>query len=455
MATAKAISLKVRPIQSVDLCFEVSGIIGEQNFNLAKLGTRVQAFDLAGFYANLLASKGDASRPGLLKFDSQAIHEAVTSGATGGPFLFALRAENLKAVMDKAINLRENSYYQKYVNKNAVIAQTLQVYQPSSAPPAIPVTKPDRLDALAAISQTQHDTLSAAYNADSRTGVVKVTTNDMTSDAASTGTSDGTSTGTTTGTGTSKSDQSSTGKAKTSGTTTPSSGPSSKSTGETDSTGTSSTTGSSTSNQTSTGTSKTNTTGDTKVTQKTQNTDYGYRHPSAENDSQYQRAQVSLADERFAQFIFSQNLPFLPVVFDNELESIDLDVKRLQVSYLNTILFAPINGIVTGLFRDLGDCVQAGQPVMRVENDDEVLIVGTLKFRGLLSVGSKVSITTSIFDSPTPVTIKGAVVAIRGHDSEDEEWDAIIRCPNLDASNNPIFPINYNFDFDDTTVDIS
>jgi hypothetical protein len=53
------------------------------------------------------------------------------------------------------------------------------------------------------------------------------------------------------------------------------------------------------------------------------------------------------------------------------------------------------------------------------------------------------------------VTIKGAVVAIRGHDSDDEEWDVIIRCPNLDAANNPIFPLNYNFDFDDTTIDIS
>ncbi len=110
MASATAISLIVRPFQSVDLCFEVAGIIGEQNNALAQLGVRVTAFDLGSFYAQLLDSAGVTSRPGLLKFDSQAIHAALTSGPSNGPMLFALRAENLKAVMDKAINQRENSF---------------------------------------------------------------------------------------------------------------------------------------------------------------------------------------------------------------------------------------------------------------------------------------------------------------------------------------------------------
>jgi multidrug resistance efflux pump len=61
-------------------------------------------------------------------------------------------------------------------------------------------------------------------------------------------------------------------------------------------------------------------------------------------------------------------------------------------------LVTPINGLVTGVFCDLGDCVQAGQPVMRVENDDEVVIVGTIKFRGVLTVGASASITTNLGD---------------------------------------------------------
>ena len=164
---------------------------------------------------------------------------------------------------------------------------------------------------------------------------------------------------------------------------------------------------------------------------------------------------MALIDEKYNQFLFSQNLPFLKQVFANELSAIDADVKRLQVGYLNTILLSPISGVITGVFVDLGDCVRVGQPVVRVENDEEILIVGTLQYRSLLAIGSAVTITTQIFDSPKPLTVNGKVVSIRGHDSEDEEYDVIIRCSNRNVDKAPIFPINYNFDYDDTTVDVS
>ena len=80
MGTARVKSLKVRPFQSVDLCFEIDGIIGEQNLFTAKLGETVKAFDLNAFYKSLTPPQptaGDINRPGLLKFDSQAIHTAV------------------------------------------------------------------------------------------------------------------------------------------------------------------------------------------------------------------------------------------------------------------------------------------------------------------------------------------------------------------------------------------
>ena len=131
----------------------------------------------------------------------------------------------------------------------------------------------------------------------------------------------------------------------------------------------------------------------------------------------------------------------------------DLDIKRIQVAYIDTILVSPIDGVVTGVFRNKGDFVCAGQPVVRVENDQEILLVGTIKFRGLVSVGSSVTVTTQVFDSPTSLSVSGSVVAVRGHDSEDEQWEVLILCNNR-AAGKPIFPINYNFDFDDTTIDI-
>jgi hypothetical protein len=51
---------------------------------------------------------GDPTRPGLLKFNSKAIHEAVAPS-----LLYALRAEPVKAALDKAIAMRENVFYQK------------------------------------------------------------------------------------------------------------------------------------------------------------------------------------------------------------------------------------------------------------------------------------------------------------------------------------------------------
>ena len=108
-----ALSLRVRPFQSVDLCFEVGGIIGYQNPLLAVRGVRLTPFDLPGFYGNLLQSQGNTQRPGLLKYDSTAIIADLTSQSSQGPLLYSLRAENVKALLDKAIGERAELLLQK------------------------------------------------------------------------------------------------------------------------------------------------------------------------------------------------------------------------------------------------------------------------------------------------------------------------------------------------------
>ena len=440
MASAKVHDLKVRPLQSVDLCFEVDGVLGEQNAQMPMLGLPVVKFDFATFYSNLGVENNPAD-PGRLKYDSQTIHN---DPAVAASLLYALRAEPTKALLDKAIAARENSFYQKYKNQAGIITQMQTIYAA-----AVANSKPARLAALQTISQGQHDALSAAYTTDGRTGVIKTTTNALTSTTNGTGTSNTTSTGKVNSQSTNDSTQDSTSNATSTG----QSG-SSSTQSTTNGTGKITTTGTGTDSQTTNGSTNATSTNTANQTQTTSNTDYGYRHPSLENDAQYQRAQVSLLDESFSQFMFGQNLPFLDRVFTNELRAIDLDVKRLQVAYLNTILMSPIDGVVTGLFKNLGDCVKAGERVMRVENNSEVYLVGTLIFRGLISIGSQVSVTTSIFDSPTSATYSGSVVSVRGHDSKDDEWNVLVRCPNPGAS--PVtLPLNYNFDYDDTTVNIT
>jgi hypothetical protein len=46
-------------------------------------------------------------------------------------------------------------------------------------------------------------------------------------------------------------------------------------------------------------------------------------------------------------------------------------------------------------------------------------------------------------------------VAARGHRSEDDWWDVVISCTNADNNGNPVVPLGYHFDFDDTSVVIT
>ena len=139
------------------------------------------------------------------------------------------------------------------------------------------------------------------------------------------------------------------------------------------------------------------------------------------------------------------------------MQSIDADVYRLQIAYLNTILMSPIPGLVTGVYKNPGEAVKAGEPVIRVENFSMILLEATLIFRGPILVNQTiVTVETALFGaSGPPTSISGVVVAARGH-SDDDQWRLIIHCDkNLDTNNNPIFPLGYHFDFDDTRVTIA
>jgi biotin carboxyl carrier protein len=195
------------------------------------------------------------------------------------------------------------------------------------------------------------------------------------------------------------------------------------------------------------------------------NLDYVFKHPYYDAKAQYERAQISLIDQQFAAFMYAQYLQLddngrvrLETVFANELASIDADVYRHQIAYLNTILMSPIPGVVTGVYKNPGETVKAGEPVIRVENYSVILLEATLIFRGLISIGQAVTVTTALFDASSgqPTSISGVVVAVRGR-SDDDQWHVIIECDNIDHSTTPpkpILPLGYHFDFDDTTVTV-
>lgn len=437
MGTAKIVSLTARPLQSAQLCFEVGGILEQSP---ATLGAPVSAFDFAAFYAILGSTPTVAGDPSRLQYDFLQIQSAVNAFT-----LMALRAEPRKASLNKAVNARQNAYFGKYGNTAAIIAEMNQLYSPS-----VVGSKPQRLEVLAAISAQQWQGLKNAYTTDKRTGVVKTTGSVLTSQTSSSESTSGNQTSNETG----QTSEESVDLGPVPGTV-----PAPPAGGGflqwTASPAAPIALQETTSGDVDRTSEESSTRGSAQQSQKIVNTDYGYRMPYQEGAAQYERAQISLIDQQFAQFMSGQNLPKLSEVFDNELQSIDGDVFQLQIAYLNTMLMSPIAGTVTGIYKNPGEVVRAGETVLRIENNSVVLLVAKLIYRDRIALGATVTVSTPLYDAAgSPTTITGTVVAARGG-REDDDWEVVVKCDNLDATNNAILPLNYHFDYDDTTLSIA
>ena len=401
----KVVSLNVRPSQVSYLCFEVGGILGDCK---AELGAPVVAFNFPGFYALLGSIPTIPDHPARMIYDFLEI-QAFVSPST----LAALRAEGAKATLNKAINARANAFYAKYANGPAIISRINQDFSSKAA----------RLSNLSNLSTKQTQDVGDAYVRDKRAGVLKTGVSSIAS--------------TTTG----KSAENSADFAVNPGTFFAIPADETQVTFE----------GGNLVGYDDEKLGRTSSTSSETIT----NADYGYKHPFYELTAQYERAQISLLDEQLAQFLAGQNIPFLGAVFLNELNAINADVYRTQIAYLNTILMSPISGTVTGLYKNPGDAVRAGEPVIRVENNAEIFLVATLIYRGPISIGSTVTVTTTLFGLPGPkISTAGTAVAARGQ-RQDDRWEVIVKCNNLDAAGNAIFPLGYHFDYDDTTVSIT
>ena len=484
------ISLSARPWQTSNLSFEVGGILGQ----IAQLGAAVTPFPFAAFFSGFFNSSGlgaTGSDPSLLRYDSNGI---LTASQVVASTLAALRAEPRKAALDRA-GLRPPERLlckiQCHRAENIYAAATNSYGSGPTANPAL-------LQTLASLAQQQFGTLLIPYyQTNGPTGVVNYTYSRLNSTTyttdSSTTTPDLTTTTTPTLTttmtydlGTSTTGQSNQlqvgrtnmtmafletsgggpgvftppppkGESVTAGFTGPGSNMSAQ---EGTSGATSTETGTTTAVEG--GSSSAEEVGSEKASgsalatqnESIQNYDYVYRVPYFECQAQYARAQISLNDQQFALTMATQNLADLPTVFQNELISIDLNVYQLQIAFLNTILLSPIGGIVTGIYKNPGDAVRAGEPVVRVEDNSQMYLVARLKYRGpIVANSTTVTVSTTLFDaagSPPPTPLSGKVVAVRGR-GDDDQWDVVILCPNYFN----LFPIGYQFDYDNTSVSIT
>jgi hypothetical protein len=453
MTDIKVVSLRARPYQSTVLSFGTEGIVQSLNVDL---GQQVTGFSLAQFYANLGAVAADS--PARLSYDSQGI---AADPDISRRTLMTLRAEPQKALLDKAIGAREISYYRKYADPAAVIDQIRSYYAPDR-----PGSKINHLNTLSSISVAQAELLGDAYRADQRDSVVKSTTSSLNSTTYGAALSSMTNVGSNQNDGSDSSSQS--GKSDSAGNsgiiTNGQSGHNLEDIDFSDSRTTSGSTNQggsysngwtlTTSNQRNTGYGQTQSTNSASQVQQIDNTDYAYRVPSLETTAQNERTQANLIDEQFSQLMFIQDLPHLERVFQNELQGIDLDVKQLQVAYLNTFLLTPINGEVTGIFKQPGDRVTKGEPTIRVENNQRVILEGVLACRGAITPGTALEVAAVLFSESAGATtsMNCTVSMARGHQSGDDRWEVSLLGNNLTADNTSILPGNYHFDPSSTTI---
>lgn len=404
---AVAVNLQLRPAQSVDLCYPIDGIIGDMPSDI--LGRSVKGIDLASTVYPKLSDTAQPD-PSLLLMNSATIFNSVS-----GSVIATLRSEPLKADLDSAIGMRQNAYYTTYSPK--VVMAVRGAFHGNGS-------LSDSLSSLARKHHVIWSRLREAYSDSGFNGVVRDATTTITETHSATG---GASDSTV------RTEQL---KQAPGGVGPPSYEPTGRQVG------------SGTSDATTDGTSSSESQG------------FEFRFPSLENDVLHQRRIIDQIPEAIAAFRMSEMCENWKVTFANELRSIDLQIKKLQSAYLDTILMSPFDGVVTGLFRQQGDYVTAGQPVARVENDANVYLVGTIKYRFLIKIGYKVSVRTILFDQTTAgaaqSTISGKVVAVRGHDSIAEQWDVLIRCPNTTGpAGATLFPMNYNFESHNAEVEIT
>src|SRR5258708_1119783 len=383
MSTAKVISMVAQPIQGSYLCFEVGGILDRLYVDLGadlRVGPKDITFEKV--CAPLRSSKLTPGDPSHLQFDAAGIVNRAM------PFALAkLRNEMSKSALDTAINTFKKVYFSKYANSSSVISTIRGFYSRTS-----PASKPNLLGILDDIAEQQATALQDAYTENDVPDVVTATPSSIQMDTKSCGNSDRKGNFT----------QESVGRYL---------GKGSKYPEPFDPAWISTPVFTAPDTITAALTVGTNyevstTNGHAGGTQSATNVDYEYRTPYLETRARTLRPHITLIDQKFQSLMFDQNIPHLEKIFENELASIDNDVYQLQIALLRSFLTSPIPGIVTGIYKNPGDPVSAGEPVLRVENNDIVRLVANLVHRGPIPIGSTAPVTTTLFvPSSPPMTL--------------------------------------------------
>ena len=438
-------SLRVQACQTVDLAFNMPGVIAKQNFNhesrtgVAHLGEQVEAYDLQSKVYDKLDEISDANK-GRLKFDSDEIRNLLLSES----YLFVLRNHALGATLDQAIDRRQVAFMSRFKHKSDIAAMM------GDLTPKI--TK--HLDELEEKNQARFEKVDEAYDKDDTPDELKGVLARLHTD-------------TVTGESTSNSRTLNRPVAMVSS---PFEGDSPVAEDlevktYSDDAGTALV--QLQKNQRSASVPMTYEGGDewktpeeafetqsveskaSTVTQEMESTTQALTHPRLDNELTFHQTMVGILQETARHKTTAFSTPDIEAMLDSEMSAADSDIRTLQLNFTHTFLMPPVSGVITGIFKDVGETVEPGEPIMRIENDSTVLIVGRIQCRSPLWVGRRVELKlASVFEDDIDKSVPGKIIVIRGNESDNDEWDIIIEAENPEVEGRRLLPLNYHIDPD-------
>jgi len=187
-----------------------------------------------------------------------------------------------------------------------------------------------------------------------------------------------------------------------------------------------------------------------KQLRKSLNDGPGFWHPQLEGLLDFLKDKDAFLAEQLGKDLGLISVEKLQSVLEREFRALEAEVLRSQGRLLATFLLCPFEGQVTAVYKDVGEYVQAGEPVARVENDRKLVLFGHVLYRGAVKVGNPVVVNCkNIYQSGNSFTANGTVVSVRGHSADDDEWELLI-----ELAGSVSLPLNFGFDPTDTTLQI-
>lgn len=171
------------------------------------------------------------------------------------------------------------------------------------------------------------------------------------------------------------------------------------------------------------------------------------RHPFLENQIRHERLTIDVADELIAEQVAALRLSTLDRVLANELEAADLAVRRLQLAYIDSFLIPRFSGRIAAVLRNPGELLRAGEPLVRIDREDALYLVGQVKWPSLVTIGARFLLKTSgVFDEAPPdnLVIEGSVVSAKSMPSDSSAWNLIIEV----VKSTHALPLGYEIESD-------